>query len=192
MSLLILQGHPTPGSFNDQLAQAYARGAREAGAQVHEIALGALRFDPVLRSATQALEPDLIALQEQIIGARHIALFLPTWWAGPPALVKGVVDRVMLPGWAYRYRANNPLPEGLLRGRSARLITTMDSPRWWYWLMHRGALHAAMIPATLKFVGIKPVAKTTIYEVRTMREQARMRWLAALTRQGRDDARRLR
>src|SRR5690606_33999396 len=139
----------------------------------------------------QSLEPDLIAARAAIEAADHVAWFFPTWWAGPPALVKGFVDRTFLSGWAFRYREKNPLPEGLLRGRSARLVTTMDSPGFWYTLWHRRAVHRSMINATLKFVGFGPVTSTTLYRVRERSPAVLEQWIQRLEGIGREDGRQL-
>ena len=50
-------------------------------------------------------------------------------WGTMPALLKGFLDRVLLPGFAFRHAENARGYEGLLGGRSAHLITTMDTPR---------------------------------------------------------------
>src|SRR5690606_2273821 len=121
---------------------------------------------PYLRagfSGQQNLEPDLTMAQDAILRATHVAWFFPTWWAGPPALVKGFIDRAFLPGYAFSYKTARALPETLLKGRSARVVTTMDSPSFWYQLWHRSALHASFVNATLKFVGFGPIKSNTLY-----------------------------
>ena len=82
----------------------------------------------------------------------------------------------MLPGWAFRY-GDSAIPDKLLKGRTARVIATMDSPNWWYRLIHRRAAHRAFVTGTLKFVGISPVQETTIYANRELSESQRRTWL---------------
>src|SRR6185503_9684327 len=127
---LVILGHPTEGSLSDSLAAAYARGLARAGAQVELLKLRELDFDPHLRagfSDRQPLEPALRHAQRLIEGAEHVSWFFPTWWGGPPALVKAFIDRAFLPGWAFAYKRNSALPDTLLKGRGARVVTTMDS-----------------------------------------------------------------
>ncbi|HEY6882262.1 MAG TPA: NAD(P)H-dependent oxidoreductase, partial [Polyangiales bacterium] len=107
-----------------------------------------------------------LAARAAITQARHVAWFFPNWWGGPPALLKGFIDRSFSGGYAYRYEEGNPLPKRLLTGRSARVVTTMDSPWWWYTAIYQRSLHAAFLNATLRFVGFK-VHTTTLYSVRT-------------------------
>lgn len=191
--IAIVLGHPDPASFNAALADAYAEGA-STHAAVDRITLAQLAFDPILRAGyggEQPLEPDLLAARATLEAAAHVAWVFPTWWAGPPALVKGFVDRCFLPGWAFRYREGSSLVEPLLGPRSARLITTMDSPAWWYWLWHRGAVHASTVNATLRFSGFGPVRRSVAYSVRSMSPADRARMLAKVRRAGAEDARRL-
>lgn len=190
---LIVFGHPHRDSFNGALASAYAAGLQRTGADVDWLHLGEMRFDPLLRphDTEQLLESDLLAARAAIEAADHVAWFFPTWWAGPPALVKGFIDRTFLSGWAFRYRERNPLPEGLLRGRSARLVTTMDSPGFWYTLWHGRSVHTAVINATLRFVGFGPVRSTTIFGVRKLAPRDLARWIARMELHGIADGRRL-
>lgn len=192
--ILILQGHPDPKSFVAALVSAYAEGAVAAGASVRTIALVDLAFDPILRMghhAPQRLEPDLEDAFAAIRAARHVVFAFPTWWAGPPALVKGFIDRVFLPGTTFRFDNGSALPTGLLAGRSARLLTTMDSPSVWYWWKHGRSLHRSFIDATLDFVGFAPIATRTVYSVRSLGEKARARAIQDAQRDGASDARRL-
>jgi putative NADPH-quinone reductase len=56
----------------------------------------------------------------------------PVWWGGLPAITKGFIDRLFLPGMAYKYRDNSILWDKLLKGKTARIITTLDQPGWYY------------------------------------------------------------
>jgi NAD(P)H dehydrogenase (quinone) len=191
---LLLLGHADPQSFNTALADAYADGLSMGGARIERLALAELAFDPVLRAGHdegQLLEPDLVRAREAIERARHLVWAFPTYWAAPPAIVRAFVDRLFLPGWAFRYREGSALPDGLLKGRSARVISTMDSPSWWYALAHHRSLHATMGTATLSFCGVAPVRFTTVHAVRTLDAKKRAGWLERLRAQGRSDARSL-
>lgn len=168
--ILVLEAHPDAGRFNGALADAYAQGAASKGATVSRLALRDLVFDPILRGGFrggQALEPDLLRAREAIEAATHVVFVTPVWWGTLPALLRGFVDRTFLPGWAFEHKGG-PLPEGLLAGRTARVIATMDSPWWWYGLYHLRSAHRSLIQATLHYVGIKKVSQTTFYQVRKL------------------------
>lgn len=173
---LVLLGHADATSFNAALAEAYAAAFRAAGGTATLVRLADLAFDPVLRHGhheAQPLEPDLVALRDAFEAADHVAWFFPTYWASPPAIVRAVVDRLFLPGWAFRYEKGKQLPLALLAGRSARVVTTMDSPGFWYALSHNRAIHGAFVAGTLRFVGFAPVRTRAIYRLRDLDRPAR-------------------
>lgn len=190
--ILLVIGHPDCSRYSHALAERYATGARASGASVEILDLADLSFDPNLASYDQPLERDLERASEAILAAEHLAFFFPMWWAGPPALMKGFIDRVFLPDFAFRYPpGRTSIPEGLLRGRSARVVVTMDSPSWYYRLARRRSLHHAFSGGTLKFCGIGPIRETTVTSLRALSEPKRLRWLDRLEAQGARDARRL-
>ena len=69
------------------------------------------------------------------------------------------------------------MPEQLLKGKTARIITTMDAPLFWYQLMYRSPGTNALKRATLYFCGVKPVHVTAIGQMRNLNETARKKWL---------------
>lgn len=177
---LVLLGHGDSASFNASLARAYDGAFRAAGGASTLVTLSDLSFDPVLRHgyrAPQPLEPDLDRLRGLFEAADHVAWVFPTHWASPPAIVRAVVDRLFLPGWAFRHEPGAALPARLLAGRSGRVITTMDSPAWWYALVHHRAIHGAFVKGTLDFVGFAPVETTVVYKTRTLTAEVRAAWI---------------
>ena len=133
--VLVILGHPGTHSFCSALADSYIAAAKDASHDVRVMRLGDLRFDPVLREGyqqVQALEPDLLQAQANIHWAEHLVLVYPIWWGGIPALLKGFFDRILLPGFAFQYREGKAFPAKLLKGRSAHLLVTMDTPPWYY------------------------------------------------------------
>src|SRR5690554_2177989 len=108
--ILIINGHPNETSFNFGLAKAYRKGAEESGAEIKEIVISKLQFNPNLQFGYQKrmdLESDLIDSWEKIKWADHLVWVHPVWWGGLPALTKGFIDRVLLPGLAFQYRENS-------------------------------------------------------------------------------------
>jgi len=179
--ILLILGHPQRDSFCGSLAQAYAAAARNAGAAVRELYLGDLKFDPILRHGyrhVQALEPDLVEAQAAIQWAKHLVFVYPNWWGSMPALLKGFIDRVFLPGFAFKYRTDSPFWDRLLSDRTAHLIVTMDTPPWYYRWVFKMPGHQQMRRTILEFCGIKPVKITEIGSVRAASPQQRQKWLS--------------
>ncbi|MGE5701107.1 MAG: NAD(P)H-dependent oxidoreductase [Clostridia bacterium] len=179
--IVLILGHPASDSFNRALLDAYKRGALSQGAEVRELHLGEMSFDPNLAfgyRGSQPLEPDLVQAQELIRWAEHLVFFYPSWWGTMPALLKGFIDRVFLPGFGFKYRKGSSLWDKLLAGRTARLVVTMDAPVWYYYLVQGRPGHKAMKQAILEFCGIKPVRVTNIAEVRKSSDALRSKWLS--------------
>ncbi|MDD0975166.1 NAD(P)H-dependent oxidoreductase [Pseudomonas fontis] len=179
--ILVILGHPGDHSFCASLAHHYREAAQQAGHEVRLLALGELQFDPVLRQGyqrEQVLESDLLAAQAMITWAEHLTWVFPIWWGGVPALLKGFLDRVLLPGFAFRYRANSAFPEKLLAGRTADLLVTMDTPPWYYrWVYAMPGLHQ-MRRTTLAFCGIVAKKTLTFGPILGSSDAARETWLA--------------
>jgi NAD(P)H dehydrogenase (quinone) len=185
--ILIIYGHPDKESFNFVLADAYKKGALQSGAEVKEIIVRDLEFNNNLqfgyRQRTE-LEPDLIAAQEKIVWAEHLVWIYPVWWGSMPAILKGFIDRVFLPGFAFQKRDNSVWWDKLLKGKSARIISTLDQPYWYYWLVYRQPSFNAMKKLTLHFCGIKPVKVTSIGPVHPSKKSFRANWIMKIEKLG--------
>ncbi len=177
---LVVLGHPSANSFCSALANAYLESSLQAGHEVRLLRLGEQSFNPVLHDGhhpTQPLEPDLLRAQAEIAWAQRLVFIYPIWWGGVPALLKGFLDRVLLPGFAFKYRQDSPFPEQLLKGRSAELLVTLDTPPWYYrWVYRMPGVHQ-MRKTTLEFCGIKPVKTITFGPLIKSRPEQRRRWL---------------
>jgi 1,4-dihydroxy-2-naphthoate polyprenyltransferase len=187
MKVLIILGHPRAGSLCGALAEAFASGAREAATEVRQLNLSALVFDPHVRTESpsqQVLEPGLKEARELIVWAEHLVFVYPTWWGTLPALLKGFLDRVFTPGFAFRTCEGGTGYQGLLGGRSAQLITTMDTPPLIHRLVYRQPGRNAMARATLGFCGIRPVRSLVFGPVRDSSPEQRHSWLERARRQG--------
>lgn len=185
--ILIINGHPDKESLCAELAKSYQCGAEKAGAACKLVNLADLEFNPNLSAGYRkrtGLEPDLLIMQQEILKAEHLVLVYPNWWATFPALLKGFIDRVFLPGFAFKYRENSPLWDKLLSGRSARMIVTMDSPKFYYTLFMRNAGFRAMKNGILEFCGITPVKITSFHMLRSSTEKQRLNWIQQVEKLG--------
>lgn len=178
--VLVVLGHPSNESYSAALAEAYAQSAIQAGHTVRMLRLADLKFDAILRTSNphhQTLEPDLLAAQESITWANHIAWVFPVWWGGVPALLKGFLDRTFLSGWAYKFNQGSPYPEPLLKGRTAHLVVPLDTPPWYYrWVYRMPAVHQ-MNKTTLEFCGVRSVKTLLVGPIIHSTLEQRAAWL---------------
>ncbi|CAM3728110.1 NAD(P)H-dependent oxidoreductase [Marinicrinis lubricantis] len=187
MNILVINGHPDPESFCSALSKAYIKGAESRSAQIRTIDLSKLSFNLNLKYGYRKrtdLEEELVDAQDMIRWADHLVFVYPIWWGAMPAVLKGFIDRVFLPGFAFKYRENSVLWDKLLQGKSARLIVTMDTPSWYNRWIYWNAGHLVMKRNILNFCGIKPVKVTEITPVKPSTPEKRRKWLEMVQRIG--------
>ncbi|EON76034.1 NAD(P)H dehydrogenase (quinone) [Lunatimonas lonarensis] len=185
--IVIINGHPNRESFNFGLAKAYKEGAMATGAEIKELIIADLKFNPNLEFGYQKrteLEPDLLAAWETIQWAEHLVWVHPVWWGGLPAIMKGFIDRLFLPGFAFQYREKSLFWDKLLKGKSARIITTLDQPGWIYRLLFGRPSVNQLKKSTLQYCGVNPVNVTYVGIVRTSNAKKRDNWLKKAKRLG--------
>ena len=178
--ILVVLAHPQSKSYCAALAQAYAEGARTAGAEVRQINLAELQFNPVGTGSYEKpaeLEADLRQAQEAIQWAEHLVFIYPILWGTLPALLKGFIERAFTPGFAVNFRSDSVLWDKLLKGRSARLIVTLNTPPLLYRLLFRRAGHITMKRSILEFCGIAPVRITDIGPMKNASAGRREKWI---------------
>jgi len=181
--IFILMGNPDAEStLGCDLADMYAKEAQAAGHEVRRTNIGDLSFDPILHKGykeIQQLEPDLLKVQEDMKWADHFVLIYPLWWAGMPALLKGMWDRLFIPGFAFHFHKNGMGWDKLLKGKTARVIIT--SKNWP--LLERvlfGDFTNEVGRAILGFAGYK-VKLTEIGHSEHMPEAQKARWMKKIT-----------
>jgi len=188
--ILIIQGHPDPigQHLGQALASSYAGGAQESGHEVRWTHVAALDF-PLLRSQKAWEEGDLPAslaqAQEDIRWAEHLVIFFPLWLGDMPALLKGFLEQVARPGFAFaRSDGATAFNRKGLAGRSARVVVTMGMPAVLYRWYFRAHSIKSLERNILGFVGIAPVNETLIGMVGSDKLDA-AKWLDSLRRLGR-------
>ena len=136
MRVLYLYAHPLPESFHHAIREAALAGLRAAGHEVDLCDLYAEGFNPVLGAeerrgyhdipANRAPVEDYVARLER---AEALVLSFPTWCFGLPAILKGWMDRVLLPGVSFVIEEGVAKPN-LQHIRKVAGISTYGRPRW--------------------------------------------------------------
>ena len=185
--IFVLDGHPDNGSFCGALARTAAEAAETAGQDVRFIRLSDLTFEPNLEKGYkegQALEPDLDQVQRALAWCDHLIVVHPLWWSAAPAKLKGLFDRVLLPGFAYKFMEGKALPEQLLAGRSAHVLITSDTPSWYLrWVYGAGWLRIIK-KQILEFCGFRNVRFNTLGPIKGSDETSRTGFLAIARKAG--------
>ncbi len=185
--ILIINGHPNPDSFNYGLVESYKKGAMNSKAEIKEIVIHDLEFNPVLKNGYQKrteLEPDLLEAWEKIKWAEHIVIVNPIWWGGMPGVMKCFFERLFLPGMAFQYKENSVWWDKLLAGKTAHMIITMDTPKWYFWLVYGNSGINQLKKNILEFCGVSPVKVTTISPIRNSTLDFRKKWIEKVEKLG--------
>ncbi len=180
--ILIINGHPAKNSFCDAISKTYAETAAGKGKEVAVLNLYDLDFNlnftgSYNREMHTGDEKDLLQAREKIIWAQHLVIVHPVWWGSVPALLKGFLDRVLIPGFAFKYKKNSPFWDKLLSGRTATLIYTADTPVWYYNLVYRAPSVNMMRDRVLGFCGIKTRSILGFGSLRFSNDGQRKKWL---------------
>jgi len=157
----------------------YLAAAVDAGAEVTKFNLRDMEFDPILYEGykkRQDWEPDLAKAAQSIQDSDHLLLGFPLWWGTQPALLKGFFDRVFLPGYAFKYHKNDPMWDRLLRGRSADVFITADTPKFFLRLSYGAPIFRQMKGQILGFSGFKPVNQYYFAPIRKKQPQDFEKW----------------
>jgi len=187
-NILILNGHPVKDSYNSALTEAYKQGAESGHFNVSRLNIRDLKFNPNLEFAYKErmeMEADIKLAIDQIKHADHIVWVYPMWWYGMPALLKGFIDRTFLPDIAFKSR-DGKLPEKLFKGKTARIIITSDTPRWYDYLFMKSPALNQLKKGTLEFSGIKPVKVSYISPIKDSNQKFRENWLEKITLLGKE------
>ncbi len=131
MKVLVILGHQRPGSFCHAITETAVQQLQADGHETIVHDLYQEGFDPILPDSEIGRDVQLDSTVQQhcdeLMAVDGYVVVHPNWWAGPPAILKGWVDRVIRQGLAYSFGENGV--NGHLAGKTAVVITTSNTPR---------------------------------------------------------------
>lgn len=140
----VVVAHPRAESLTGAIAAAYAEAVRGLGDEIELRDLYRMGFDPRLQAselpgpAAPVFHQDVLAERQLLAECDVYALFYPLWFNGPPAMIKGYIDRVFSTGFGYEPALHGTDP--LLSGRRLISFTTSGAPE--HWVRDTGAMSA--------------------------------------------------
>jgi putative NADPH-quinone reductase len=146
-----------------------------------------MKFDPILHKGykvIQELEPDLLKLQEAIRNCDHLVIIYPNWWCTMPAILKGLFDRMWIPGFAFNFDKQTKKLIQRLKGKTGRTIVVAGthSPLKTWWLF--GDYTNEIQHGILGFSGIN-AAVCTFGPSEKVSEAKKSQWLREVEALGR-------
>ena len=137
MQVLVVLCHPSEQSFTRATCDACVRGLRRAGHEVTVLDLYGMGFDPVMDAEAHVayhgdqpiIDPLVQASADAVQAAEALVFVYPTWWSSLPAMLKGWLEKTMVPGVAFVFDDRNKVRPGLGRVRRIVGISSYGSPR---------------------------------------------------------------
>jgi putative NADPH-quinone reductase len=187
--ILIIDGHPdrTPERFVHALADAYRQGAEASRHEVMILRVADLEF-PLLRTQADYEEGEPAEVvrrcQSLVDWATHVVILYPLWLGSMPALLKGLLEQMLRPGFAFSARHPGRWPVKLQAGKSARIVVTMGMPGWLYRWYFRAHSVRSLKRNILRFIGFRSVRATLIGNVANLSSTARHGYLRQMRELG--------
>ncbi|MGM0629215.1 MAG: NAD(P)H-dependent oxidoreductase [Patescibacteria group bacterium] len=142
--ILIIYAHPDTDGFNPRILKEVKRVLELNGESYEVLDLYEMDYDPVLKAGelytagNKEVSKENKGIQKKIQNASELIFIYPIWWGGMPAILKGFMDRVFTPGFAFQYKRDkliNFIPEGYLKDKKAVCFVTSGGPRVLYFLL---------------------------------------------------------
>ena len=137
MQVVVVLAHPNADSFCHALAQRAVAGLTAAGHRAELVDLYALGVSAAMSAAEHAayhgetpiLDPLIQSHADLVRAAEALVFVYPTWWSSTPAILKGWLERVMVPGVAFVFNKDGKVRPGLTNVRHVIGVSTYGSPR---------------------------------------------------------------
>jgi len=141
---LVLIAHPCDDSFTHAAARAAVAGLEAGGHTVDVIDLYADGFRAHMSYEERVAyetddpikDPQVADHAARLKRAQALVFVYPTWWSGQPAILKGWLERVMVPGVGFVLNEQNKVVPGLRHVKRIVGISTYGSPRRYIWLIN--------------------------------------------------------
>lgn len=188
-NILILDGHPDPSAARlvHALADAYRQGAEQARHSVQVVRLADLTF-PLLRSQGEYEKGEPVEavrqVQHLVDWATHVVILYPLWLGSMPAMLKGLLEQMMRPGFAFSTQKLGRWRVKYMSGKSARVVVTMGMPALLYRWYYRAHSLRSLQRNILRFVGFRRVRSTIIGGAGSLTREQREAWLQSLKDMG--------
>jgi NAD(P)H dehydrogenase (quinone) len=186
MKVLVVHAHPSTTSFSRVVADTTESALRTAGHDVTILHLDDEGFRPAMSTEERIayhtpapiLDPQVARHAALVRAAEAMVFIYPTWWAAPPAILKGWLERVLVPGVAFHLDPNTKkVQPGLRQVRRLIGITTYGSSRTYVALL--GDPGRRMFMRALRMLCARRCRRTwlALYGMDTATAEARRQFL---------------
>jgi len=185
MKVFVIIGHQHPGSFCHAIAATVLEELKAAGHEVIYHDLYEECFDPILPhdEIPRGAEVDSVVQQhcDEVTSADGYVVIHPNWWAQPPAILKGWLDRVFRQGVVYEFGDKGAVI-GHLAGKTAVVITTSNTPREAELELFGDPLENLWKACVFEFCGVEDFHRRNFESIIMSTPEQRDQWLAETRR----------
>jgi len=186
MRVLVVLAHPDPKSFSHAIAATAVAGLERAGHNVTLLDLYEEEFRPAMsvdeRLAYHGDRPILDPMVERhaalVKDAQVLVFVYPTWWSTMPAILKGWLERVMVPGVAFTFDEENKVRPNLTNVRRLVGISTYGAPRWYVAAIHDNGRRTLMRALRLNMGRLTRRTWLGLYDIDRSTPESRTQFLA--------------
>jgi NAD(P)H dehydrogenase (quinone) len=141
MKFLIIYAHPKSDGFSSYCIESVKNILSEKMENFEVLDLYSMNYDPVLKleelytAGNKNVSPENQQLQEKIKNSDRLIFIYPVWWGGMPAILKGFIDRIFIPGFAFKYSKEKLLkfiPDKLLDDKKILILISSGGPKFFY------------------------------------------------------------
>ena len=184
--ILIINGHPKGESFSTYICDTYKKGAEANHAEVTILNVRELTFEAFQTQFRAYDAPrDILNARQHILDSDHIVWVYPIWWYSMPAMLKAFIEQTFMSGFAFKYLESDKMLkwDKYLKGKTASVISTMDSPPWYYKILLRNP-GGRSLKASMDFCGIRLKHYLYFGPVVLSSEEQRNRWIKKIEKFG--------
>jgi len=183
-TVTVYLAHPYKDSFNHAIFQRVIETLDAPGTKVFSHDLYAEDFNPVLTVGElgfdESEDPLVLQYAEELMASDLLIFIHPNWWGQPPAILKGWIDRVIRPPYAYDYppelKAGDP-PVQKMMGKKAMVFNTSNTPDPRESEYFGDPLENIWDRCVFGFCGVEMVFRKTFRTIADSSPEIREKWL---------------
>ncbi len=184
MKASVILSHPYDKSFNHAIFNQVINKLKELDIQIFSHDLYNEKFNPILTKEELGKEEtaDLLVKKyiQEMLDSKYLIFIHPNWWGQPPAIMKGYIDRVFRPPYAYDFPKNDSgggLPIEKLKGKIGIVINTSNTSEERESSIFNDPLENEWINCVFGFCGIINTYRKTFRIVSESDLETRKKWL---------------
>lgn len=159
MKTLIIYAHPLTKGHCPTILEEIKSNLSSKNIDYEVIDLYKIKYNPILEdeehytAGNRKVSKQNLKFQDKIKESDKLIFIYPVWWNSTPAILKGFIDRVFTPHFAFKWEGKVPKP--LLKGKKAIIFLTTGASKLFFKIFEGNRAIKIIKKDILKFCGIK-------------------------------------